>query len=213
METGNRAKLTSYLMLGVISLILFLSGVHLANVWMKILTSLPLVVTLLFAGFDNWIWRAPRVLPFVRRPWLGGTWRGTLTSYRIDQESGDKISTEHAVVLIIEQTFTSVRTVFMTAESKSRSLVSEFIRHGDNDYTLLYTYDNTPKVEFRDRSNIHRGTTATEVHGPAPTQLESEYWTNRDTRGTFTLQLVSRKVVGSFDDGDKLPPMTPKKGR
>ncbi|WP_185746635.1 hypothetical protein [Mycolicibacter terrae] len=213
METGNRAKLTSYLMLGVISLILFLSGVQLANTWTKVLTSFPLAITVLFACFDKWIWRAPVVLSVVRRPWLGGTWRGALTSYRVDGTSGVKISSEHPVVLTVEQTFTSIRTVLMTAESKSRSLAAEFIRHGNNDYTLLYSYDNTPKVEFRDRSNVHRGTTAAEVQGPAPTRLESEYWTNRDTKGTFTLQLATRKVVGSFDEGNKLPAMTPKKGR
>jgi len=211
-ETGNRAKLTSYLMLGVISLILFLSGVHLANIWMKVLTSLPLVTTLLFALFDRWIWRAPGVLPLVGRPWLGGTWYGTLVSYgRLDAKSGKHISTEHLVVLTVEQTFTSVSAVLMTVESKSRSLAAEFIRHGNNDYTLIYTYDNTPKVKFRDRSNIHRGTTAIEVQGPRPKQMESEYWTNRDTKGAFTLQLVSRKVAGSFEDGQQLA-ASPKKG-
>lgn len=79
-------------MLGAISLVLFLSGIHLSNIWMKTLTSLPLAITLLFSLFDKWIWRAPGVLLLVRRPWLGGTWRGTLISYHVEEESGNKIS-------------------------------------------------------------------------------------------------------------------------
>lgn len=67
------------------------------------------------------------------------------------------------MILTIEQTFTTVRLVLMTAESKSRSFVAKFIRHGTNDYTLLYIYDTTPKLEFRDRSKIHRGSTSADA--------------------------------------------------
>jgi SMODS-associating 2TM, beta-strand rich effector domain len=191
-------------MLGAISLILFVCGIKLPSLALRILSTLPLVITLLFAAFDRRLWHMPGILRLVRRPWMSGTWVGDLTSYRTDPDSGTPITSKHAVVFRVEQTFTSISAVLMTAESKSRSLAAEFISHGAGDYTLLYTYDNTPKLEYRDRSKIHRGGTAVELHGPSPDRLEAEYWTNRDTKGTFSLRLVSRKLVGTFEEGNQL---------
>ncbi|WP_244604951.1 hypothetical protein [Mycobacterium attenuatum] len=191
-------------MVGAISLILFLYGVKLPSLVPRILSALPLVITLLFAAFDRWLWHLPGIIRLVRRPWIAGTWVGDLTSYRNDPDSGDPITTNHAVVLRVEQTFTTVSAVLMTAESKSRSLAAEFVSHGAADYTLLYTYDNTPKLEYRDQSKIHRGGTAVELHGPSPDQVEAEYWTNRDTKGTFSVRRVSRKLVGTFQEGNRL---------
>ncbi|AMU74863.1 hypothetical protein [Mycobacteroides abscessus] len=212
METSNRAKITAYVMLGVVSLVLFLAGLQIPAMYMKILSSMPLMLTVAFAGYDKWIWRWPGIIAFAKRPWLGGTWRGTLTSYRVDEATGTAILSQHDVILTIEQGFTSIRLVLMTVESKSRSFAAEFVTHGTDDYTLLYTYDNTPKLAFRDHSKIHRGSTSVDVHGKKPTRLECEYWTNRDTKGAFTVDLISRDRVGTFDEGRGLQPSELKGG-
>jgi hypothetical protein len=198
-------------MLGAISLILFVCGITLPSLALRILSALPLAITLLFAAFDRWLWHMPGILRLVRRPWMSGTWVGDLTSYRTDPDSGAPITSKHAVVFRVEQTFTSISAVLMTAESRSRSLAAEFVSHGAGDYTLLYTYDNTPKLEYRDRSKIHRGSTAVELHGSSPAHLQAEYWTNRDTKGTFSVRFVSRKHLGSFEEGNQLA-VTSKEG-
>jgi len=130
METGSRARIASYAMVVAFSLLLFLAGVQLPGYVMKLLSLLPLVLTGLFAVYDYWAWRWPGLVNFARRPWLGGTWRGTLTSYRRDETTATPIKSQHDVVLTIEQTFTTIRLVLMTAESKSRSFAAEFVRHG-----------------------------------------------------------------------------------
>ncbi len=204
MSSDNRTKIALYLMQGATALLLLLFGIHLPHPVQKILSALPLVITLLVGAFDRWMWHWPGIRTFVHRPWLSGTWVGELTSYRRDPGTGAPITSKHTVVLQVAQTLTSVSAVLMTAESKSRSLAAEFTRHPNDDYTLYYTYDNTPKLEYRDRSKIHRGSTAAEVHGPIPETMESEYWTNRDSKGTFILRRVSRKRASTFDEGNKL---------
>jgi hypothetical protein len=203
-ETSNRTKIVLYLMLGTTSIIFFLFGVQIPHLVPRLLSALPLLITSVVGIFDRWLWHLPLVRNFVHRPWIAGTWVGELTSYRRDPGTDAPITSKHAVVLRIDQTLTSVTAVLMTAESKSRSLAAEFTRHPNDDYTLHYTYDNTPKLEYRDRSKIHRGSTAAEVHGPTPETMESEYWTNRDSKGTFTLRRVSRKRAASFDEGNTL---------
>lgn len=204
MKTDNRTKIALYLMLGATSLLLFAFGTKLPGLAPRILSALPLAITALIGFFDRWAWRWPVVRKFVHRPWIAGTWIGELTSYRRDPASDSPIISKHPVVLRIDQTFTSISVVLMTAESKSRSLAAEFTHHPNDDFTLHYTYDNTPKLEYRDRSKIHRGSTAAEMHGATPATMESEYWTNRDSKGTFTLERLSRNRVSSFEEANKL---------
>lgn len=144
------------------------------------------------------------ILPFVARPWLGGTWSGVLTSYRIDKDTKEDLVTTHDVIVTIDQKYTDISITLHSAESKSRSICAELKTHNPNDYTIFYQYDNTPKVEMRHRSVIHRGGTAMEAHGASPLELSAEYWTNRDSKGTFELNLISREIVGSFKAGRTL---------
>lgn len=201
---GNRVKLALFLMQGATSLVLLAYGIHLPNPVPRIFSSLPMVITLAIGGFDRWAWHWPLIRKAVRRPWISGTWVGELTSYRRDPQTDAPLTSTHSVVLRIDQSLTSISATLMTAESKSRSIAAAFTPHSNGDYTLHYTYDNTPKLEYRNRSKIHRGSVAAEMSGPVPNSIESEYWTNRDTKGTIKLTRVSRSRADSFENGNKL---------
>ena len=90
----------------------------------------------------------------------------------------------------------------MTRESKSISISSEMVRRESGSFVLFYLYDNTPKLEYRQSSSrIHRGGCAIDIPKYDPDILEGEYWTDRETLGSFSLSFVSAKPVNSFRDG------------
>lgn len=199
MELKDRSKTAAHIVIGLVSLLLMVSGLQMPGIGAKLLGSMPLVILLLFAAFDHFVWKWRWVLPFVKRPYIEGTWKGQLTSYRRDPETDKKITSVHDVVVVIDQTFTDVRITLMTKESKSRSIVSELISQGENDWVLFYQYDNTPKLQYRDKSAIHRGGSSIDIPGRLPETLYNEYWTNRESKGTFDLTLVSRAKVSTFE--------------
>jgi hypothetical protein len=105
----------------------------------------------------------------------------------------------------------------MTTQSSSRSVTADFLNRAEEPgcYTLYYSYENTPKVEHRDQLIVHRGTTAATVHGPRPSEFEAEYWTNRDTKGSFAVHRVSDSRAKTFEEAQRLKAQAqqkPKKG-
>ena len=196
-------KYTAYAVLGLYSLLLFLFGVSVPSLMTRILSFVPMLLVICFAGFDRWAWRWPIVLKFVKRPYLAGTWWGELISYRLDEDNR-KTSSTHDVVLVIQQTFTTISLTLMTAESKSRSVAPEIEKEANDDFVVHYQYENTPHLAVRETSPIHRGSAAIEVHGSSPVDLDAEYWTARKSQGTFALKKITNKRVGSFREGQTL---------
>lgn len=117
-------------------------------------------------------------------------------------DAGESTSAPIEVVLTVRQTYTTVSLTLMTAESKSRSVAEQIVRNDNGDYTVYYQYRNVPKLGVRERSPEHTGSSALEISGVKPQDAESEYWTNRRTRGTFSVHRVSSKIAGSFGEGN-----------
>jgi hypothetical protein len=206
MSPGNRAKLGAYLMVGIVSLMLFVTGSQLPSLVMRVVTAGPLVVTMLFATYDRWIWRWPGIVRLAGRPSLVGTWYGTLTSYRGGVDPQQPIVTTLDIALSISQSLTTTSVTLLTEQSSSRSVTAEFVSRPSEPgaYTLYYTYENTPRLEHRDVLLVHRGTTAATVFGSRPADLEAEYWTNRETKGTFEARRVSGDRARTFQEAQQM---------
>lgn len=127
-------------------------------------------VAVIFTGFyEKFLWR---INPFEKTPKLAKRYRGTLKS------SYDNI--ERTVSLEIQQTLMSVHITLISNESKSKSL-SASIDEVLGEMQLTYCYLNTPKSEYRYRSEIHYGTATLSITNP--TALEGQYYTDRKTTG------------------------------
>jgi len=89
----------------------------------------------------------------------------------------------------VTQSFSKFQLKFMTKESQSWFVSSEFSASNKSDGFELYgVYTNQPKIELRDtRSPIHNGALRLELHGPKlkPDFLEGEYWTDRSTGALY----------------------------
>lgn len=198
MKSQNLIKYVAYTVSGTYALILFILGIQLPNVAVKLLSTLPLVLVLLFILFDRWLWRRKPFWFFVRRrPRLGGTWRGLLTAVRLD-DNCNEISVDIPVFFEIHQTFSELSIALMSRESESRSMTADLVSDSHGRFILWYQYQGVPGIEVRARSPIHFGGSRVDISERDPKTFTGEYWTDRMTRGSYTAELISASFLGSF---------------
>ena len=85
---------------------------------------------------------------------------------------------ERTAELIIRQSLLSVHITMVTGESKSKSL-SASIGEILGEVQLTYCYLNTPKSEYRNRSEIHYGTAMLSISNPK--EIDVQYYTDQRT--------------------------------
>ncbi len=149
--------------------------------------------------FTKWLWRLKFLQSWlIKIPDLQGTWRGELKSDWIDPKTGKGID-PIPMVLVIRQTFSSIKCTLMTKESTSYSTTADInVVPSGEDLCLTYNYTNRPKATIRDRSAIHDGASILKIISKPNKCLEGEYWTSRKTRGEMTLTFDSKELVEQF---------------
>jgi hypothetical protein len=196
----SRVKATAYLVTGAWSFAIFIAGLNVPGLLLKLLSVLPVAIVAGFALFDYWLWAKGPIPRLTRNPDLRGLWEGTLTSTR-DDGAGNIV--EHdpiPIFLVIDQTYLSLEICLMSAESSSRSFAEVLQRNGGHSYSAYYHYSNTPKLRFRRWSPIHAGASRIEVAGLQPAVLSGEYWTDRETHGFYDVTRTSHPQAYSWDD-------------
>lgn len=189
----------------VYAVALSVSGVRLDGSSKTAVSYLPTAAVGVTVAFDLWLWKLPFALKLHRRPRVDGLWRATLQS---DERSLIPDGGERgpiAAYLIIEQTFWSLSTVQLTAESRSDSRAAQILKrnHSTNRRLLSYTFDNTPVREHIQRSPRSTGACDLAVAAGAPTAIEGHYFTDRFTAGALKAKLIDRTTnYESFDDAD-----------
>lgn len=181
-----------------------IAGVSLPGFLLKALGFLPVIIVAAFWLFDHWLWREGPFPNLTHTPDLRGTWKGTLTSIR-DDGTGQVV--EHdpiPIFLTIDQTYLSLDIALMSAESSSRSFATTLQRNNGDSHTVYYHYTNNPKLTFRPRSPIHAGGSRLEVAGLNPTGVSGEYWTDRQTMGSYEAQLLTRNRLYRWEDAVKV---------
>jgi hypothetical protein len=201
-KDSHRIKATVYIVSTIWSLVLLAAGLQLPGVWTKVVSFIPLLIVGLFAAFDNWAWHLGPIKQLVRRPYLVGTWKGTLTSLRSGEDGQEITHPPIPIYLVIRQTYLDLSITVLTAESKSRSIVAFVQANHADDYTIYYHYANLPGLPVRDHSPEHNGGVRMEAAGVDPRSLDGEYWTNRRSRGTYAVQRVSDKLFGTYADAE-----------
>jgi len=171
------------------------------DLWVAI-KQIPLAISvyaIIGVIFTKWIWRWQFLQGWlIKIPDLQGTWRGELTSDWINPETKKGID-PIPVVLVIRQTFSTIKCTLMTKESTSYSTTADIniILSGDDLY-LTYNYTNRPKAIIRDRSAIHDGASLLKIIQGPNKCLEGEYWTSRKTRGDMNVVFESKNLIEKF---------------
>lgn len=188
-------KAVIYLTLGLFALGLIFMGVGVPEGFWRPVGVVALVVSLLVAAYDKWIWAwIPRSITSI--PDLRGTWRGTLKSSWMNPETGESPPPIEAY-FVISQTASKIRVSMMTKESGS-STITAILEADDGRAEVVGVYRNEPRAAVRHRSEIHHGGLRLRVGGPPPTTMIGEYWTDRLTRGDIEIERCSPRCATDF---------------
>ncbi|MCJ7933333.1 MAG: hypothetical protein MUW56_06760 [Chryseobacterium sp.] len=170
-------------------IILFVCSQDLKNInFHKALTDISTTISInigIWTIFVFWGWKLrifyPWLVPF---PDLSGKWDGEIIS-----SWNEKRDEPIPITLTIDQNFFNTQIQIKTGESKSYSVSSNFDIDKERGLEkLVYTYLNVPKSTVRDRSQIHYGSAILEFTGFNVTEMEGEYWTDRKTIGSISVQ-------------------------
>ncbi|MEO0461224.1 MAG: hypothetical protein AAF219_10305 [Myxococcota bacterium] len=181
--------------------LLILDGVGVSASWAKHLSTVVGVTLVLLTVFDRWLWRWSWLQGwFVKKPYIGGTWRVSLKSDWRDPKTGLAIPPIDGF-LSVRQTYSGLSLRLMTKESASESLAADLVGAPDATYRAASVYRNDPGVGVRDRSPIHYGALLLDVQADDPVTLAGQYWTDRSTRGELRSAERTTRVVGSYQAG------------
>lgn len=177
---------------------LALEGVSVDLGWLKLVSGVVTVLSLILSIFDSWVWRLQFLHPwFVLQPNVRGTWKAELDSTWIDPATKQKLPTIEAYV-VIRQRFSCITSRLMTEESESISMSVSLNQNSDGLWSLASVYRNTPRATLLDRSVQHFGAFNLDVRGEPPYKLDGQYWTNRNTRGEMRLLARNRRLFDDF---------------
>jgi SMODS-associating 2TM, beta-strand rich effector domain len=171
--------------------------------WLKFFSIAVLIASLVLMLWDLWLWRIPliQMIPGVPRH-VGGTWKGTLTTFWEDPRTGNRPVPKSAY-LVIRQTASSTSVKLLTNESRSASTLAA-ISALDGTVELTYLYLNRPDARYEDGSRMHHGSAALVVSGESPRRLKGRYWTDRDSKGELDFDQRHKDLADDFDQAAKL---------
>lgn len=197
MPTGAVIRVTAYTVSATWSLILALAGLRLPTTWSRLVSFMPLLLVLIFAAWDNYLWRLPPFVYLAAQPDLRGTWLGHIDAQWIEAD-GKLNEASEETALLVNQSYSQISVTLMTAKSKSYSVLAQIRRLGSGEYCLAYQYSNTPVVKFRQQLVAHAGSAEVKTSGPRPAKMAGEYWTNRLSRGSLEFARISRRRAGDL---------------
>ncbi len=203
-KVNNTIKIHSQIITFLIiwSIVLLISKTYTTvNLWSAI-KQIPQAISIyaiIGIIFTKWLWRW-RLLQgwLIKIPDLQGTWKGELKSDWVNPETGKRTGSI-PMILVIRQTFSSIKCTLMTKESTSYSTTADVnVVPGGEDLFLTYNYTNRSKAIVRDRSEIHDGASILKIIKKPEMRLEGEYWTSRKTIGDISLKFESKDLVEKF---------------
>lgn len=134
---------------------------------------------LLCLWFDKHLWRLRPVRALgISTPILAGNWAGSSRS------SFDGYGSESPLSATIHQTWTRISICIETRESRSKSSVAAINVGIEN--SIVYCFENQPKVTAPDSMHAHSGTATLSI---TANRLEGEYYSGRDRQNQGTISL------------------------
>lgn len=148
--------------------------------------------------FDRWLWKMPFVERWVQRPFIGGTWRVELRSNWIDPKTGLKVPPIEAY-MVVRQTLSTLSMRLLTAESSSVLVGTEIVCEADGLNCVSGVYRNEPRLEVRNRSEMHYGALWLKVATHPEKEITGHYWTDRNTAGEMILAGQQKATFQTFN--------------
>ncbi|MEO0790660.1 MAG: hypothetical protein AAFY36_18490 [Bacteroidota bacterium] len=187
----------------------WLKGFDLRN-FVDLVKLVPVVATadgILWFIFVQWLWKWSLLQGWlVVFPNLNGTWKGCIQTDWKD-ENGDTPAPIPAI-LTIKQSFRRVSGVMRTGEMQSFSYAEGFRIDEDAQIRrFCYSYTSRPSSVLRERSTPHDGTILFDIVGKPVSKLTGEYWTQRKTTGSISLERLTDELLDEMPEDMPSHPM------
>lgn len=168
---------------------------------LKLISLVASIISVLGAGIAGatwrWVWRRFAIIGWKTFPGLSGTWRGELVSTWKDPATGQGVAPIPITIWIRQGLFTTsikLRTGESTSYS-TRCLLEADWEAGR--FRFWYSYDNTPRAEYRHRSARHEGVAWLELDiDTDPERLIGCYYTDRKTSGDMDVRRIETTIEG-----------------
>lgn len=161
----------------------------------------PTAVGLLLAMFwvfNELIWKFYPIRKLFNIPNINGRYEGELTSTHT--EDNEQNGT-YKIAIEIKQSLTSIKVFLYTERSCSHSLIASLGWNSNNNYELMYTYQNrTSAMKKNDDMRDHKGATFLEIFDDGK-KIIGTYFNNpreRGRYGTIEVKKVKGKLKGKF---------------
>jgi hypothetical protein len=182
---------------------LWIHGDSISHINFSQITSIIGVLIILLKIFDKWIWKWGIFYPWlVDKPYLQGTWKGSILSSWVDPEQNPKKKIDS--YLVIKQTYSSIYINLITKESSSNLLSGKIIKNPNNTFQVIGVYLNSPKLLNRKKSPIHYGSIILNLDGNPPIKLHGEYWTDRNSQGEMEFSEKSKDLVYDYSSAQSI---------
>lgn len=160
-----------------------------------VVTIISTVIVAITSAVWRWVWNWFPILDRKVFPDLNGTWEGKLMSTWKNSANGEGIA-PIVVTIWIRQGLFSTSIKLQSGESTSYSTRCLLEADGDaGRFRFRYSYDNTPRAEYRHRSARHEGVAWLEMDIDADRErLIGCYYTDRKTSGDIDVRRVQGKT-------------------
>jgi hypothetical protein len=166
--------------------------------WLRFYSYAVTAAVVLVTAWDRWLWRlaiSQKVAAVPRD--LNGTWKGVLTTFWVDPETG-AVPPPKPAFLVVRQTATTASITMFTDQMRSVSSLAS-LSSVEGQRSLDYMYLSRPDSRYEKHSRIHHGSTSLDVTGNPPDRLCGRYWTNRDSRGELDFTARRRGFADRYD--------------
>lgn len=144
--------------------------------------------SILFAIYNYALWRISARIPFLNSiPNLNGLYTGILKS------SYDDYSKDYKATVRVKQNWTKILITLETETSKSCSKTGSILLNTKCEPTVLYFYQNDPKMNAQTTMEIHYGT-CEHIWDKANNNFDASYYSGRGRKTNGIIKLKKENV-------------------
>lgn len=194
----NIIKVSVLISASVIIAYLYLIGAE--NIWgfVRAISAGVSSASIFIFLYIKFLWRMPVFNKIAKRPFLSGTWQGTLKSdYKF--ENGEGVPPKE-IFLVIRQDFLRIHIQSFTDRFNAESYVEAILYEESKGLKkLVYVYRQGTSDLGNQRGD--EGTSELNILTNINPELEGRYWTNIKTAGELYFKKISETHIEKFSQG------------
>jgi len=192
LRTETDAKISLFIGIPVALILILTTKNNIESEMLSNITKAVSITLLIRMVYVKWLWKfLPEIIHGT--PLIEGTWEGRFISNWQDPKTGSA-ATGLVNVRIIQPSLFEIKLRQSSNESESISFGELLAPESDGVFFLNFSFKNDPNAIARAKSPVNYGFAKYKLSNAGPNlSLEGNYFTDRQSAGTVTLQRTSCK--------------------